>query len=185
VFEIHPPTTSQEIAVELARLNDEITGFFQAMDAETFLTAQGEKWSPADHLRHLTKSMRPLAQGMRVPGLILGLRHGWPRRASVGFDELSRRYEERLTQGVTAGRFSPSAPSSPDEGDAGKSRILGGWREVEAQLRAVIPRWSEAKLDRYQAPHPALGKLTIREMLYFTIFHNVHHARLVAARRQG
>ena len=43
-------------------------------------------------------------------------------------------------------------------------------------------RWSEKKLDRYQAPHPALGKLTIREMLYFTIFHNVHHARLVAER---
>ena len=182
MFEIHPPTDREEITAELTRVDDEITAFFQRIDTKTFLTAQGEKWSPADHLRHLTKSMRPLAKGMSLPGPVIGLRFGWPRRASRTFDELYEAYTTRLAQGVSAGRFAPSSPSSPDEGEAGKSRVFTQWQGAERALRAVTLRWSEKKLDRYQAPHPALGKLTIREMLYFTIFHNVHHARLVAER---
>jgi hypothetical protein len=28
-------------------------------------------------------------------------------------------------------------------------------------------------------PHPLLGKLTLREMIYFTIYHVQHHHKLV------
>lgn len=76
MFELRPPTNREEITAELARVDDEITAFFQRIDARTFLTVQGEKWSPADHLRHLTKSVRPLAKGMALPGPIIGLRFG-------------------------------------------------------------------------------------------------------------
>ena len=31
-------------------------------------------------------------------------------------------------------------------------------------------------------PDPALGQLTVREMLYFTLYHNLHHVRNVAGR---
>ena len=34
---------------------------------------------------------------------------------------------------------------------------------------------SEHKLDRCILPHPLLGKLTLREMIYFTIYHMEHH----------
>jgi hypothetical protein len=33
-------------------------------------------------------------------------------------------------------------------------------------------------LDEYLLPHPLIGKLTIREILYFTIYHNLRHASL-------
>jgi hypothetical protein len=38
-----------------------------------------------------------------------------------------------------------------------------------------MDKFSEAQLDEYVLPHPILGKLTIREMLYFTIYHATHH----------
>lgn len=34
------------------------------------------------------------------------------------------------------------------------------------------------ELDKYILPHPLLGKLTIREMMYFTIYHVEHHKKL-------
>jgi uncharacterized damage-inducible protein DinB len=37
-------------------------------------------------------------------------------------------------------------------------------------------------LDRLRLPHPALGKLTVREMLFFTIYHNIHHVENVVRR---
>jgi hypothetical protein len=33
----------------------------------------------------------------------------------------------------------------------------------------------EAKLDNFIAPHPLLGKITLRELCYFTIYHTQHH----------
>jgi hypothetical protein len=45
--------------------------------------------------------------------------------------------------------------------------------------------WREADLDRYLLPHPLLGKLTLREMLHFTLYHNYHHVQSVATRLRG
>ena len=36
-------------------------------------------------------------------------------------------------------------------------------------------KFSEDEIDTYILPHPLLGKLTIREMIYFTIYHVEHH----------
>jgi len=42
-----------------------------------------------------------------------------------------------------------------------------------------IKNYNEANLDKYIIPHPLLGKLTLREMLFFTIHHNEHHLDLI------
>jgi hypothetical protein len=33
----------------------------------------------------------------------------------------------------------------------------------------------EERLDQYLAPHPLLGKITLRELTFFTIYHSHHH----------
>jgi DNA-directed RNA polymerase subunit L len=45
-------------------------------------------------------------------------------------------------------------------------------------LLSALEKWQEVEFDRYQLPHPILGKLTMREMLFFTIYHTLRHARL-------
>jgi len=62
--------------------------------------------------------------------------------------------------------------------------VLQRWQKVAAGLDAVLERWDDKRLDRYQLPHPVLGKLTVREMLFFTLYHNKHHASRVFERRQ-
>ena len=37
----------------------------------------------------------------------------------------------------------------------------------------------EEDLDNYILPHPLIGKTTIREMLYFTIYHVQHHHKAI------
>lgn len=49
-------------------------------------------------------------------------------------------------------------------------------------LVAALGAWAERALDRYRLPRPALGTLTMREMRYFTLYHELHHMQ-VAARR--
>jgi hypothetical protein len=42
-------------------------------------------------------------------------------------------------------------------------------------LSEKLDKFTEEELDKYILPHPLLGKLTIREMMYFTIYHVLHH----------
>ncbi len=43
-------------------------------------------------------------------------------------------------------------------------------------LISACEQWDETALDQYQVPHPVIGNLTVREMLFFTIHHNLRHA---------
>jgi hypothetical protein len=42
---------------------------------------------------------------------------------------------------------------------------------------------SDTILDDYQIPHPLLGLLTVREFLYFTHFHTLHHTKTMVGLR--
>jgi uncharacterized damage-inducible protein DinB len=94
-------------------------------------------------------------------------------------------YHRRLADGLTAGRFAPRpepVPSAP----APARRELMARRELRARaLAAAIEGWGESDLDRCRLPHPGLGKLTVREMLLFTLYHNLHHVQNVARRFDG
>ncbi|RZL03090.1 MAG: DinB family protein [Pedobacter sp.] len=46
-------------------------------------------------------------------------------------------------------------------------------------LMDAVKNWSTDELDEYCIPHPVLGKLTVREMIYFTSIHTEHHRQLL------
>jgi hypothetical protein len=71
-----------------------------------------------------------------------------------------------------------------EEGAAPERRtaLLARWERVNARLREALEGWSERDLDRILLPHPLLGKLTTREMLFFTLYHDRHHVE--AAKRR-
>lgn len=47
------------------------------------------------------------------------------------------------------------------------------------RLEKSLAKFNEEDLDNYILPHPLLGKLTMREMLYFTAYHVTHHHKIV------
>jgi hypothetical protein len=51
--------------------------------------------------------------------------------------------------------------------------------KLVASLSARVEGFSEQQLDLLILPHPLLGKLTLREMIYFTIYHAGHHEKQV------
>ena len=52
-------------------------------------------------------------------------------------------------------------------------------RFAQIQATTVLRNWRDTDLDKYFLPHPLLGKLTIREMLFFTLYHDRHHVNNV------
>lgn len=182
-FDTGAPTTGAEILRELRRVHAEGEAHLRAMPASEFIEAQGEKWSPADHARHLTKSVRPLGMALGLPRFILWLRFGRTSSGSRSFTAMREAYLARLAAGAQAGRFAPSAQAAPTDPEAYREKVLTAWNEADAAMQSRIDAWDESALDRYRLPHPALGTLTVREMLFFTLYHNAHHLNLIASRQ--
>ncbi len=185
IFSPGNPQTRSEILASLQKLHGESHQFLDTLTDAEFFIPQGEKWSPAEQVRHLTKSVRPVAQALRLPRIALALLFGRQRAASRSFVEIEAFYQNKLQTGVTAGRFAPSPQPAPNDPRARRAEIVQHWQEAHRQLERAIVTWPEAALDRYRLPHPVLGKLTLREMLFFTLYHNAHHVRQVYERREA
>lgn len=178
---IESPRTQDEILAAFQQQESESVAYWEAFETDDFFRQIGTSWSPAETVRHLSKSTRPVVKALTMPKILLRVRFGKPGRASLTYDALRARYLDALAAGGEAGRF---APSRRAENDLGARRaIMAELGRVNAELRTAISRWSERKLDRLQLPHPLLGKLTVREMLFFTLYHHRHHIGVVERRR--
>lgn len=173
----------QEIALGLKRVALQSALYWNAMEAEEFIAPLDSGWSPAEHVRHLTKSMRAVNAGLRLPGWLLWLRFGRPSRVSRHFQPLVNEYKQRLAVGGGAGRFAPSKGEIPTDANAYRRHVLAAHDSEVHKMSALILATRARRADGYFLPHPLLGKLTIREMCLFVLYHNQHHVYVVARRR--
>ena len=162
----------------------EVAEFFRLLSPEEFVLRVGDAWTPAEHLQHLSTAVSAVARGLSISPWILRLRFGRADRPSRSFVEVRDDYRERLARGGRAsGRFVPPREDlSPDEITSRQAQLLARWQRVSSRLTASLDRWSDDNLDRIRLPHPILGKITAREMVYFVIYHGHHHIAAAKSR---
>ena len=173
--------TREQIVAALERQEAESLAYWNGFDTEAFFRRIGSSWSPAETVRHLGKSVRAVVKALAMPKIVLRLLFGRSRRASMSYDELRARYLQALAEGGRAGRFAPSERSETDR-EAWRAAIMKELARANTELRRNIARGTDGQLDRLQLPHPLIGKLTVREMLLFTLYHQGHHVDVVKRR---
>lgn len=176
------PYSQKEILTAFANLANSGLEFWAKLPPAIFAAPLGTAWSPADNLRHLTKSTRPVAQSLRLPGIAFLAFFGAADQPSLSYAELRERYQAVLAGGASAGRFAPRPAAVPQNVVAWQRQLVEDCATAIGALGRAASRWNEADLDRYRMPHPLLGKLTLREMLFFTHYHFTHHQQNVVRR---
>jgi hypothetical protein len=180
------PRSLIQIKVELSRTAHESREYWQRLSLGDFFAPLADgAWSPADHVRHLTKSVRPVTDALRLPRLLPRLLFGKATRASRSFAQLRSEYRAALAAGGNAGRFAPRPLPESERNRDSRTRLMRWHEEANDKLEDSLLRWSEEAADSHRLPHPLLGKLTVREMLFFTLYHNVHHVHAVERRRRS
>jgi hypothetical protein len=182
VQEPQEPFGGTEIVRELRALHARSRDFWSSFSTPELFHPLGDAWSPADNIRHLLKSNRPVQRALSTPKILLLARFGAGLRPSRTYAEVRERYLGRLAEGVTAGRFAPRPLAGPEQTEEQRSGLLAEMDQVSERLTDAVSGWREWQLDRLRLPHPALGRLTVREMLFFTLYHNLHHVRNVERR---
>ncbi|MBL7873548.1 MAG: DinB family protein [Cyclobacteriaceae bacterium] len=171
----------EDIAFISTLLATNSTAFVQFVNKQSetqFIATPNDKWSIGQNVEHLIRSLSPVNLALLLPGFVLRFQFGKPNRQPRTYTELVNRYHEKLQAGGRASaRFVPPP-------------VL--WNEKEKKLAAFVHQtdimnkrvnsWSEAQLDNYLLPHPLLGKLTVREMLFFSGYHIEHHLKLLEGR---
>lgn len=153
--------------------------FWSDFEPEVFFARIEGAWSPADNVRHLIVSNRPLARALRLAKVLLLLRFGPSRGRSLRFAEVVAKYRGALAAGLKAGRYTPR-PLEPPYSAEVQTRLVADLGASLESVGAALGGWSERQLDWVRLPHPGMGLLTVREMVMFTIYHNHHHADNVA-----
>ncbi|HET6723774.1 MAG TPA: DinB family protein [Chitinophagaceae bacterium] len=160
-----------QIIFALNQKIDAFNNYIEPLSKEQFEATPNGKWSAGQNLDHLIRAIKPLQLAYRLPKFALMVLFGRTNRPSRTFDELVTKYKTKLAAGGKAsGPFIPPLISFDK-----KEALIRKYREQKEKLIAKVERQNEKDLDTYILPHPLLGKVTLREMLYFTIHHNEHH----------
>ncbi|MEM7345049.1 MAG: DinB family protein [Chloroflexota bacterium] len=168
------PYTKEELLTAFKVECKAVHYVFEAIDESTFFAAPPDVWSPADNLVHLIKSCSPVIKAMNVPRLLLRARFGKAQHPSTSLATVRTNYMAIAAEGraVASGGYLPIVK---EKSPAEKERILSKWAEKSEAIDKALTKWSEDDLEGYQLPHPLLGDLTMREILFFTLYHNLHH----------
>lgn len=163
--------TLGEVREALRQVFEEVAAFSEQASDTRYLMRSDGKWSMAENLQHLILSGKPVARGLQLPKLAF-MAFGTSTTESRSYETLVHDYRALLQQGARAtGAYVPDPP----EKLPAREGQLAEWRKTGQLFQKNLAKWSEKDLDKYRMPHPLLGKLTVREMLFFTIYHSWHH----------
>lgn len=168
ILNIHSGT---DIQATWQAVLEETTAYFEAVPNEEFVKSQGEKWSIAENLDHLFLSVKAITGGLKMPKIALRA-IGKPNRPSRTYEGLVKRYHQKLEVA------NPSSNPYSSKAVKSQAELVNDWQSIGQKFYDRVGQWSEKDLESYLMPHPLLGKLTIREMLMFNIYHTLHHLEI-------
>ncbi len=146
--------------------------YINSLSDEEFLFKPEGKWTAGQQLAHIVASVKPLAQILAAKPLIAS-KFGKIDRATWSYDEVLANYLDKLAQGGKAPQQFDPEQISLDQKEALSKETLEHTENVIQNLN----NYTDEELDSLVLPHPLLGKLTIREMLYMMTYHATHHQK--------
>jgi uncharacterized damage-inducible protein DinB len=169
--------TIAEILHESEKAFQRFTVFCREVPPERFFEEPAGQWSIAQTLQHLVIHTKSATAAYAIPKFLVRLFGGKSNRASISYPALIERYQALLAAGGKAeGRYVPKhfKPGT------NKDELINHWRQFTAiYMQALRKNWKDNQLDKYLVKHPLLGKITLRELCYFTIYHTNHHLAIV------
>jgi len=163
--------SKDEIIVDLQESFDSLVRASSSVRHELYNVSKENKWTTAENISHLINATKMTSLAFRLPKFMPVLLYGKPSRTSHGFTKVIDNYQKKLGEGATAsGVYVPKKINYEREKLNKKLKD-----EAQKLIRAISEKWNEEQLDHYQISHPILGLLTVRELAYFTIYHNRNH----------
>ena len=165
--------TKTEIITATENMFNQFSATCSNINETLFFKRLVNKWSAAENMQHLIISTNTTTLAYALPKFLVRWVGGTPNRASKTYEEVKEKYYKKLSEGGRAsGRFVPKSI----EIKYGRQKLTDNWHKATTNfIKKLLKNRTEKDLDNYLAMHPLLGRITLRELCYFTIFHTEHH----------
>ena len=163
-----------EIKDSLKKRYSTFVDYINKLSNDEFLFTNQSKWSAGQQLKHIVLCVNPLVQVFGIPNTMIQQSFGTTEKPGRTYDKLLADYLELLNQGGKApNKYVPEIVSENE-----KLELLKTLPKLIEKLNTEIDVFTEKELDTLRIPHPLLGNISLREMLYNAIYHVEHHQKL-------
>lgn len=161
----------EKIILKINENHKSFIDYLSNLSKEEFEFSIDEKWTAGQQLEHIILSIKAILSVFSMDKLIIEQNFGRTDRPNRTYEVLLYESEKKLTEGgKSPRRFIP------------ETIIVNQRESLSEKLTFLIKEFvlkieifSESELDNLLIPHPLLGNLTLREMLYNTVHHVEHH----------
>lgn len=133
------------------------------------------KWSVCQNVQHITIGLLRLSNYLALPKASVKSNFGLSERVSTSNETSIKMFRNALENGIkTTDAFKPEINL-----ETGIKELVSEGKDSLTAFITNLQNWSEEELEMYNCPHPVFGKMTVREILYFTIYHVQHHNKTI------
>jgi len=164
----------QKLKQQLVEKHNTFADYVLSLNETHFNFALPEKWNAGQHLQHILISVARLGKAIDNPKFVISLEEAGLKREGMSYEALIAVYLEFIKKGAKA-----SAPFVPELVTIEqRPQLVKDVQAAVTELCLKLDAYSEQQLNELTIPHPLLGRITLREMIYFTIKHAEHHYEL-------
>ena len=156
----------------ITNLNTEHSAFWDtAIHLPNVNLSINGKWSVTQNVEHINIALSRVNNYLALPKSTIKSNFGLSERASTSNETVIKMFKNALKNGAKATElFIPELDLN-----ANIDVLVNQGKGLLEELISNLQNWSEEEFEIYNCPHPVLGKFTVREILYFTIYHVQHH----------
>lgn len=170
----------EDIADLIEEKYDELISWLENQPKEAWTEGPEDKWTTGQQALHLLQSIIPINDALSMPKFVLRYKYGKANRVFRTYDELEKRYQERLLE--AKGKTFKSSKHMKVPPLVDKHYILNRLQIEHKKLQYKTRRISDNNLDLLVLPHPLMGKMPIREIIMWTASHVDHHLKILKAK---
>ena len=157
----------KEINIQYSRFIDYLRG----LNTDELEFRYQDKWSAREQLEHIVMCIKPIVQVFEMPKPFIKQNFGEEERKNRSYQELLDEYLQKLSAGGKAPIQYVSEKNSTNQ----KDQLVASLKSLVDKLTLKLGGFEEYELESLVIPHPLLGKITLKEMLYNVIYHVQHH----------
>ena len=164
-----------EIIATLQTQKLEIPAFLEGIPSEQFFDGSSEHWSVGYHVQHITSAVNRVAGGLMNPAALPKREPAIPSR---DFATMREFYSETLknTPSETLRQLGSRVTlEKHTDLEAYKTQLISSFTSAIENFNTALEHFEESNLEQLGMPHPVMGLLSSREMVFFIVFHNTHH----------
>lgn len=162
----------EKLIASLQSLHRELNHYLESVqEADLNRAPKSGQWSKAEEIGHLIVSLQQTNRGLGLPKFFMRYKFGTNNRQERSYDEVVAKYRDKLaTVPIPTNPFQLRQKTVHQ-----KEKLQLDYLKAQRRFEKRINRFTETDLSKLLLPHPLLGRMTLREFLYFTHYHTTHH----------